>query len=151
MEYITKEGLEKLKQELEVLKNVKRREVAARLQNAAAQGDLSENFDYSDAKEEMEFVERRIAELEAFLLSATVVSETRTGNTVEVGSRVSLNGPDGFSLDIVITGPREADPLSGKISSESPLGNALLGKKKGDSVAVETPGGKAAYTIKAIE
>lgn len=144
--YITKEGVEKLKEELDRLKNVRRREIAERIRQAAAMGDLSENFDYQNAKEEQDFNERRIAELEATLHSARVVEEARDTGAVQIGSRVTLQAPK-ETWTIVITGPQEADPLKDKISASSPLGEALLGRRRGESVEVETPQGKVSYKI----
>ncbi|MBU1015420.1 transcription elongation factor GreA [Patescibacteria group bacterium] len=144
--YITKEGVEKLQKELQNLKEVRRREVSERLRAAAAQGDLSENFDYSDAKEEQEIIERRIAELEETLSRAEVVEEKKGTGTVQIGSQVTLETA-GDTFTITITGSQEADPLQGKVSAESPLGTVLLGKNKGDTVEANTPGGKAAFKI----
>lgn len=147
--YITKEGKEKLEKELDHLKNNRRGEVRERIRNAAAMGDLSENFDYSDAKEEQEFIERRIAEIEQTLHNAEVVDEKRSGEAVQMGSEVTLKtGSESFT--VTITGPQEADPLKDKISAESPLGAALLGKAKGEKVEVETPNGTVTYAIKEI-
>ena len=149
--YLTKEGLEKLNGELEHLKKVKRREVADRLRTAASFGDLSENFDYAAAREEQEFVERRIRELEDLLMHAKVVESNGNGGAVQVGSQVVLEGKDGESLTFAIAGTREADPLQGKISLESPFGLALLGKKAGESVEIETPNGKVTYKIAQVK
>jgi transcription elongation factor GreA len=139
--YITKEGKEKLQKELEYLKKTKRKEIANRIRAAAAMGDLSENFDYQNAKEDQDFCERRIAELESTLLSAKVVQSASGGETAQIGSRVTLQtGKEKWT--ITLTGPQEADPFEDKISASSPLGEALLGKKKGDKIDVQTPQGK---------
>lgn len=149
-DYITQEGVEKLKSELDNLKNVRRKEVAERLRFAAAQGDLSENFDYSDAKEEQEQVERRIIEIETTLANAKVVEAPKANSDiVQIGSNVTLkNGAQGMS--VTVTGAQEADPMNGMISAESPMGKALLGKKKGEKAKVETPNGEITYTVESI-
>ncbi len=144
--FVTEEGMQKLKDELDHLKNKKRKEVSERIRTAAAFGDLSENFEYASAKEEQEMVERRIREIEETILSSKVVSTVTTGDKVQIGSRVTIEA-GGEKVEYTITGPQEADPLSGKISAESPLGRALVGKKKGDKAKVETPGGKVEYRI----
>ncbi|MDP2735461.1 MAG: transcription elongation factor GreA, partial [bacterium] len=142
----TKEGKEKLERELSHLKNTKRKEVASRIRNAAAMGDLSENFDYQNAKEEQGFVERRIAEIETILSNASLIEHSGKGDRVEVGSRVALKtGKETWT--VTITGPQEADPLQGKISASSPLGQALLGRRKGETAEVGTPQGKTGYEI----
>ena len=144
--YITKEGKEKLQKELEYLKNTKRKEISSRIRAAAAMGDLSENFDYQNAKDEQGFMERRIAELEDTLFNTKVVEGSSTNERVEIGSKVTLEiGKEKWI--ITITGPQEADPLKDKISASSPLGEALLGKKMGVKVEVEIPQGKTAYKI----
>ena len=144
--YITKEGKEKLQKELEYLKKTKRKEVANRIRSAAAMGDLSENFDYQNAKEDQDMTERRIAELESTLLNANVVQGSSGATSVQIGSKVTLQA-EKEKWAITITGPQEADPLQDKISASSPLGEALLGKKKGDKVEVETPQGKMQYIV----
>jgi len=147
--YITKEGKEKLQKELEYLKKTKRKEVANRIRQAAAMGDLSENFDYQNAKEEQGFMERRIAELETTLANTNMVQRPSESGAVEIGSKVTLKtGKEKWT--ITITGPQEADPLQDKISASSPLGEALLGKKKGEQAVVQTPQGETAYKILVI-
>lgn len=148
--YITKEGLEKVKAELDDLKNVKRKELSERLRKAIAFGDLSENFDYHDAKEQQEMLERRIAELEDMLAVATVVETSHSRDKVQIGCKVTVQeGKD--TIMFILTGPQEANPLEGKLSAESPLGSALLGKKKGEEAKVETPDGMVKYKISKIE
>lgn len=143
---ITKEGLEKLNKELDNLKTVKRRELSERLRKAIAFGDLSENFDYHNAKEEQEMTERKIAELEDAVAASTVVSISESKEMVRLGRTVLLeNGGEKFSF--TITDPNLANPMEGKISVESPIGQALFGKKKGDVVDVDTPNGKTQYKI----
>ncbi|MDA1337184.1 MAG: transcription elongation factor GreA [bacterium] len=151
--YITKEGKEKLQKELEYLKNTKRKEISARIRAAAAMGDLSENFDYQNAKDEQGFMERKIAELESTLFNCKVVQGSSGSETAQIGSKVTLetrlsDGQAGKEKwTITLTGPQEADPLQDKISASSPLGEALLGKKKGDKVEVETPRGRQDYIV----
>lgn len=144
--YITKEGKEKLQKELEYLKKIKRKEISSRIRQAAAMGDLSENFDYQNAKDEQGFMERRIAELEDTLFHTKVVESSLTSETIEIGSKVTLETKK-EKWTITITGPQEADPLQDKISASSPLGEALLGKKKGEKAEVETPQGKTDYRV----
>tara|TARA_Y100000310_G_C20651902_1_gene799901 strand:+ start:363 stop:821 length:459 start_codon:yes stop_codon:yes gene_type:complete len=146
-DYITKEGKEKLQGELEYLKSTKRKELANRIRAAAAMGDLSENFDYQNAKEDQDMTERRIAELESTLFNAKVIEHAAGKNEeVQIGSKVTLQtGKEKWT--IAITGPQEADPLQDKISASSPLGEALLGRKKGDTFGVETPQGHMRYKI----
>lgn len=143
---ITKEGLEKLRKELEGLKTVKRQEITDRLRKAIAFGDLSENFDYANAKEEQEMTERKIAELEDVIAGSTVVSISQNIETVRLGRTVSLEN-NGEKFSFTITDPQLANPVEGKISAESPIGEALLGKKQDDIVEVQTPNGKTKYKI----
>ncbi|MDP6704646.1 MAG: transcription elongation factor GreA [archaeon] len=147
--YITKEGAEKLQGELDELKNVKRQEIASRLKIAAAMGDLSENFDYQNAREEQDLVESRITEIQEILSNSEVMAAKETGDAVQMGSAVVVE-TGGEALTFTITGPQEANSLDGKLSAESPIGEALIGKKKGDKVDIETPGGSVQYTIKQI-
>ena len=144
--YITKEGKEKLQKELEYLKKTKRREISNRIRAAAAMGDLSENFDYQNAKDEQSFMERKIAELEDTLFNTKIVEGSLTNETVEIGSKVTLETQK-EKWTITITGPQEADPLKDKISASSPLGEELLGKKKGERVVMQTPQGETVYKI----
>ena len=144
--YITKEGKEKLQEELQYLKKTKRKEISSRIRQAAAMGDLSENFDYQNAKDEQGFMERRISEIESTLFNAKVVKESSGSAIVQIGSQVTLEtGSEKWIISI--TGPQEADPLVNKISASSPLGEVLLGKKKGDKIEMQTPQGKAVYKI----
>jgi len=145
MQYISKDGLEKQKRELEELK-LKRQEIAKRLEEAKALGDLSENVEYSAAKETQAFNEGRVLELEHLIREAVVIESNHKRSTVSVGSSVEVCN-NGKEKTFFIVGSEEADPATGKISNESPLGRAFLGKKAGESVEVETPGGKASYKI----
>jgi transcription elongation factor GreA len=142
---LTPEGLEKLKAEIEYLSNDKRREVAERIKEAREFGDISENSEYDDAKNEQAMLESRIASLEDKLRSASVINAAElSADLVRVGSLVSVkDAGSGKSLQYTIVGSTEADPAENKLSNESPVGKALLGHKKGDSVTVQLPSGKA--------
>ena len=151
---LTPEGLEKLKAELEDLTTTKRREVAERIKDAREYGDISENSEYDDAKNEQAMLEARILSLEEKLRSATVVTaEDVTTDVVSVGTAVKVkDGESGKSVTYTIVGSTEADPAEKKLSNESPVGRALLGQKKGDTVTVQLPNGKAReLTIQKIE
>ncbi len=148
--YLTNERLEELKHELETLKTEKRLEVAERLKRAKEFGDLSENAEYAEAREEQNAVETRIFELEELLRRAVVIQKTAGSDRVQVGSKVTVR-KDGNVSEYMIVGSNESKPEEGKISNESPIGRALLGKKVGDSIAVTTPAGQAAYQITKIE
>lgn len=152
VQYLTVEGKENLERELHELKNVRRPELSIKLAEAVSMGDLKENADYHDAKEQQGFIEGRIKHIEAILRGAIVV-ETQNGATaVGVGSRVTIV-EDGTSDEEVYTivGAAEASPKDGKISNQSPVGSALLGHKKGDKVKVTTPGGVITFKIKKVE
>jgi len=140
---LTPEGLEKLKQEIEHLSGEKRREVAERIKEAREFGDITENSEYDDAKNEQAMLEARIADLENKLRSATVIDATQmAADVVRVGSKVNVKDEDsGKAFNYVIVGSTEADPTNGRLSNESPVGKALLGHKKGDVVEVHKPSG----------
>ena len=146
---VTKEGLDALKAEYEELVNVKRPEAVTRLATARDQGDLSENSEYTDAKQSLSFIDGRIAELEVVLHDVKVVT-THAKGQVDVGCKVTLH-INGKKEEFTVVGEWEADPASKKISHESPLGKALLGKKVGEKVEVEAPAGKILYKILHIE
>ncbi len=146
--YLTLEGLEKFKKELEYLEKVRRREISERIRHAASQGDLKENAGYDAAKEEQGFVEGRIRELKGIIAQAEVIEKKETGK-VRIGSFVSLSSSEGKEK-FQIVGPEETDILSNKISFKSPLGSALLNKKKGDVMKINTPDGKKEYKITEI-
>jgi transcription elongation factor GreA len=150
--YLTAKGVEELRSELDHLIKVKRPALAKRLHHAIQQGDLSENADYAAAKEEQGFLEGRIQQIEAMLLRAVIIEENGPSDKVVLGSRVTIvevGTADDESFQIV--GPAEAHPTNGKISNESPLGDALMGHRLGDRVTVEAPGGEIAFEITAIE
>ncbi|MEX1113339.1 MAG: transcription elongation factor GreA [Patescibacteria group bacterium] len=148
--YLTTDGLDKLKGELKELKETRRPAVLERIKEAVAYGDLSENSEYEDAKNEQAFVEGRIVELEKLLEDAKVVKTGGGGGHVALGSKVTVKH-DGKSVAYTVVGAAEADPTSGKVSNESPIGQALLGKGKGDEAVVETPKGHATYQIVSVE
>ncbi|ATF10715.1 transcription elongation factor GreA [Brevibacillus porteri] len=146
---LTPEGLTKLEQELEDLKTVKRKEVAARIKEAISFGDISENSEYEEAKNEQAFIEGRILTLEKMLRNARIITneDVDTG-VVSVGSRVKLKDLEfGDVMDYTIVGSAESDPMNNKISNESPVGQALLGKAKGAIVDVNVPAGVIQYEI----
>ncbi len=141
---LTIEGLESLKTELEELSTVKRREVAARIKEAREFGDISENSEYDDAKNEQAMLETRIAQIEEQIRSARVVSaEDVSTDAVGVGVTVTVKGEDGKPTKFTIVGSAESNPRENKLSNESPVGKALMGKKKGEQVTVQLPTGKS--------
>ena len=149
--YLTPEGREELREELDELVSVKRPALAERLRKAIAQGDLSENADYHTAKEEQSFLEGRIQEIEAILRTAEIIKETQSSDVISLGSRVTVveegaQDPETFR----IVGVAEANPINGKVSYESPIGKALLGRQVQDVVTVEAPGGEIAFRITEI-
>src|SRR6185436_19185755 len=144
--YLTPEGEIKLKAELAELKGPRREELAQRLRSAIQMGDLSENADYHKAKEDQAFLEGRIQEIEAALRTAVII-EKQHGDTVNVGSHVTVQEEDFDPETFYVVGAKEADPRNGRISNESPIGNALMGHKAGDIVEAETPGGKLKFKI----
>lgn len=150
--YLTPEGKVKLKAELDELTNVKRPALARRLRDAIQQGDLSENADYHVAKEDQAFLEGRILELEETLRRAVII-ETNNGpsDTVQMGSRVTVQEPGEDPETFVLVGAKEANPREGKISNESPIGRALLGKRVGDIAQAATPAGLLTFKISKIE
>jgi transcription elongation factor GreA len=150
---LTQEGYERLEKELHNLIHVKRREIAKRIKNAREFGDITENSEYDDAKNEQAFIEGRIKEIEIMLRNARIVKDDEiTGDTVTLGTTVELREEEtGEEFAYTIVGSAEADPLNFKISNESPIGKAIIGHKKGDTVKVEVPSGMMRYTILSIE
>ena len=144
--YLSKEGLTKLRSELDEMISVKRPEVANRIHDAKEHGDLSENAEYEDAKNEQAFVEGRIQTLESMIKNATLIDEHHSTDHVQIGSTVAVDSDDG-AQSFTIVGSAEAKPADGRISNESPVGRALLGRKKGDKVVVKVPAGDFSYTI----
>lgn len=146
--YMTREGLTELQQKLHTLKTVRRREIAEAIHTAKEQGDLSENAEYASAKEEQNRIEQEIAELETTVKNARVIRKAAT-DAVSIGNTVTLDC-DGKERVYRIVGSNEADPLEGRISNESPVGLALLGKAKGEKVDIPTPAGHKECVIKKI-
>jgi transcription elongation factor GreA len=150
MEYLTPEKKSELEAELTMLKSVRRKEIADALEYAKSLGDLSENAEYHQAREDQANCEERIAHVELILKNAVIMGKHKAG-VVEVGSTVTVSKKgDKSEKTFVLVGSEEADSIAGKISNESPLGKVLLGKGKGDSVVVQAPKGEMTYTIKAI-
>ena len=153
--FVTEEGLASLEKELEHLKTVRRKAVAEKIKVALSFGDLSENSEYDEAKNEQAIMEARIADLEVMLKGAVVFDENELNNeTVHIGSKIEVNitmpGGKKMERDFKIVGSNEADPRNGKISDESAVGKALLGAKVEKTVQVETPAGIAKYKIVTI-
>lgn len=145
MNYISSKKLRELKKELEELKN-KRQEIAAQIHEAKEKGDVSESAEYAEAKEIQAFNEGRIQKLEQIIKNAVVISKKKKCDLVEVGCQFVVKNKNG-KREFIIVGSEEADPFQGKISNESPLGRAFLGKKKGEQVTIQTPKGKVAYKV----
>ena len=145
--YLTAEGAARLRKELDELKGPRRLEMAERLRKAVRQGDLSENADYISAKEQQAFLEGRILELESVLRNATIVEQRGPSERVEIGNTVVVLEQDDTKTTFQIVGAKEANPRAGKISHESPIGKALLGKKVGQSAEATTPGGPLRFKI----
>ncbi len=148
--YISLEGLQKLKDELEHLKTVERPEIIDRIAKARDLGDLSENAEYHEAREKQSFIEGRIQELESLIKNAIII-ENKKSNTVELGSIVHATCDNGMKIKYQIVGHSEADPASGKISHESPLGKAFIGKGIGHEFEINIPAGKLKCKIDRIE
>ncbi len=146
---LTQQGLKKLEEELDHLKSVKRREVAERIKVAIGYGDISENSEYEDAKNEQAFIEGRIITLEKMLRNARIINDDEVDvNTVGIGSKVVLEDVEfKDTVEYTIVGTAESDPSQNKISNESPVGKAILGKKKGQTVDVNVPAGVIQYKI----
>jgi len=147
---LTRTGKEKLEQELETLMKVKRPQVIERIKRAKDYGDLSENAEYEDARNEQSFIEGRIQEIEYILKYAQIVENGKSKDSVAVGSKVTVSLA-GDKVEYELVGSTEADPSSGKISSESPIGSAILGKKVGETVVAKTPGGSLKVKVLKIQ
>jgi transcription elongation factor GreA len=152
-QYITAEGLERLKAELENLKGPVRVDLAKRLRAAIQQGDLSENADYTAAKEEQGFIEGRIQELEHILRNSVIIPEGAAVDRgeVNIGTHITVQEAGEEAETYHLVGPKEADPRNGRISHESPIGKALMGHKIGDIVSITTPGGELRLKILKID
>jgi transcription elongation factor GreA len=149
--YVTQAGFERLETELDHLKTVRRKEVAERIKTAKEFGDLSENAEYTEAREEQGFVEGRIAELKEMFKDIVLIEEKKSGSDIDLGSRIKIKSEKGDVTEYEIVGSQEADPLGGKISNESPMGKAFIGQKKGALVVVDLPVGPIKYEIVEIK
>ncbi len=152
--YLTKEGLEKLQQDLENMKTVRRKEVAERLKQAIGFGDLSENSEYDDAKNEQAFIEGEIQRMEEMLINVVVIEDGAKvdDGTVTIGSKVVIRFVgDDEEEEYKIVGTVEADPMNNRISNESPVGKAIIGHKAGDIVNIEVPTGIVQYEIVKVD
>jgi len=149
---LTQEGLTKLEQELDDLKTVHRKEVNDRIRQAKEFGDISENAEYEDAKQEQAFVEGRIMRLEQMIRNARIIDASGAlAEEVQLGASVKVkDSRSGEVFEFSIVGSAESDPPNKRLSNESPLGRALIGRRKGDTVDVETPRGKVQYKIEAV-
>lgn len=149
--FLTLEGYQKLQEELEYLRTVKRQEVAKRLHEAMEGGELIEDAEYEAAKNEQAFVEGRIQELEILLANARVIEDTGKRDIIQVGAKVTIQEGENEPEVYTIVGPAEANPRNGRISNESPLGRALMDHRAGDVVKVEAPGGVFTVRILKVE
>jgi len=147
--YLTREGYQKLQEDLDYLRTQKRAEVAKRLHEAMEGGELIEDAEYEAAKNEQAFVEGRIQELEMLLANARVIEEAANVEVAQVGARVTIQEDDNEPEVYIIVGPAEANPRNGRISNESPLGRALMDHRAGDVVKVDAPGG--AFKVRIIK
>jgi len=148
--YISATGLEKLKEEMETRRKITRKEIAERISDAKELGDLSENFEYHDAKEQQALNEGRILQLEAMIVDAAIVEQQSGGDVIELGSTFVVD-LDGNQKKFELVGFAEADPISGKISNDSPLGKNFIGCKTGEVVKVTVPSGTKQYKIVEIK
>lgn len=149
--YLTKEGIAELKKEYDELSDVRRPDVLSRVSQARNQGDLSENAEYVAAREELSFIDGRMDELEELLKQAVLIRDSKSsGGTVKLGSKVALH-INGKQETFMLVGEWEADPKERKISHESPLGKALIGKRVGEKVEVEAPAGKITYSVVSVK
>ncbi len=149
--FLTREGYEKLQEELDFLRSSKRQEIANRLHEAMEGGELIENAEYEAAKNEQAFVEGRIKELEVLLATARVITETDQAEVVQIGSKVTIQEDGNEPEMYTIVGAAEANPRAGRISNESPLGKSLLNRKTGDSVQVDAPAGSFTVSVVKVE
>ena len=150
--YLSREGLEKLKAELEQLRTVRRQDVAERIQESREKGSTVGDAEYEDAKNELAFTEGRIQTLDNLINNAIIIEAgQRAGDTVQVGCKVRVKNQDGKTFNYIITGSAEADPTQGKISNVSPIGKSLLGKKAGGITEVSAPSGKIKLEVVSIK
>jgi transcription elongation factor GreA len=149
--FLTREGYDKLQEELEFLRTVRRQEIANRLHEAMEGGELIENAEYEDAKNEQAFVEGRIKELEILLATARVITDEEKHENIQVGTKVTIKEKGSDSETYIIVGAAEANPRGGRISNESPLGKALMNHRSGEVVKVDAPGGSFEVHILKVE
>ncbi len=149
--YVSQEGLKKLKEEKKHRSTILRRAISEKIGTAKDQGDLSENFEYQEAKEEQAQNETRIIQLNDMIARTIVIEKKEGSDTIQIGVKFSAILPNGSEKEFEIVGGTESDPISGKISNESPLGNAFLGKKNGDIVEIEIQSGKVKYKVVSIK
>ena len=150
--YLTSEGAKRFREELENLKGPIREQLSIRLRAAIQQGDLSENADYTSAKEEQAFIEGRIQDLEIILKNVIIIDEIRkSGEMVEIGTIITVQEDGGVPETYTLVGPQEANPINGKISFESPIGQALMNHHKGETIRIDTPQGFTQMKIINIE
>jgi transcription elongation factor GreA len=151
--FLTRDGLKKLEEELNFLRTVRRAQVAERLHNAQEDGELIENAEYEDAKNEQAFLEGKILSLESMLSSAVIIAENDGSNgLVNLGSKVTIKEAGGGKAESYqLVGAAEANPKDGRVSNESPLGRALLGRKVGDDIKVNAPAGTITFRVVAID
>jgi len=147
--YLTREGYQKMQDELDYLRTTKRKEIAERLHEAMEGGELIEDAEYEAAKNEQAFIEGRIQELEVLLANAKIIEQTGNNETVQIAAKVIIKEGRNQPEEYIIVGPAEANPRNGKISHESPLGRALLNHRAGDKVTVDAPSGS--FTVKIIK
>lgn len=150
VQYLTEASLKNLKAEIETIRNKTIPDIARRIDEAKQQGDLSENAEYHQAREDMSWIQGRVQELEQLIQNAEIITKSSSNDTVSVGSTVTVK-VNGKTKDYTIVGPQEIDPLKGYISNESPLGQAFLKREVKDKVEVVTPAGKQVYEIIAIK
>ncbi|HJN85414.1 transcription elongation factor GreA [Candidatus Uhrbacteria bacterium] len=148
-DYMSQEKFEELTEELQHRKTVTRKEVAGQLEYAKSLGDLSENFEYHDAKDRQAANEKRVLELDALLKNAIIVEKQEGGEAINIGATFTAT-KGGAEMTFQVVGSNEADPIEGRISNESPMGKAFLGAKVGDAVTVETPSGAVQYSVTSI-
>lgn len=144
---LTEEGKKKLEAELNELKQVRRPDIIAKIEQAKEMGDLSENAEYHDAKDQQGLMEARIAEVEEILKKALVNKSSDSKEEIRIGSKFIVENQDGIKKELELVGFNEADPMAGRISNESPMGKAFIGRKPGDTASVTTPRGEVVYKI----
>ncbi|MFH1292112.1 MAG: transcription elongation factor GreA [bacterium] len=147
IQYLTQKGYDELNKERDNLKDYKIPEIATKIDEAKQQGDLSENAEYHQAKEDMAWAQGRLLELNHILENAQIMQTTTGSSKIIVGSSVKFKNPQGQEKEYTIVGPTEADPISGRISNESPIGQAFLDAEAGDKIKVKTPAGEQEYQI----